>query len=107
MNCNSAGNYAYVKRKVKCLFSFFFPIPVFQPKITERAQQRLQEDSYVHALCFYKIIITSYPKVFLSATVLVHGYMKSPSQQLQHSSSRRKRGKHPTVTDCIYLNSLF
>lgn len=28
-------------------------------------------------------------------------------QQLWHSSSRRKRGKHPTATDLMYLNSLF
>lgn len=41
-------------------------------------------------------------------TLLVHGYMKSAlHQQLQHSSHRRKRGKHPTATDFMYLNSLF
>lgn len=49
------------------MFIFFPLFLCSSPNIKEIAQQRLQADSYVHALWFYKTIITSYPKVFIRA----------------------------------------
>lgn len=79
-----------------------------RPKVTETAQQRLQEDCYINASWFYKTIISSYPKFCINAnTSGLQLCEKGRTSALQHSSFRRKRGKCSTATDFMYLNSLF
>lgn len=89
------------------LYSPPTPFLCSSPKIPEISQQRLQEDSYVHVLWFYKTIIASYSIVFCKRKhfwFMVMCKVPYSSNSIVHPG---ERGKRSAVTDCMYLNSSF